>query len=110
MGAIKPRNDILKEYSISEKVSIFLSEYRKNHIIYNKQPLPNDFSDSDDEYYHEKNLKNLSDDPNKKSYVISQDVINKIIQDKEKYKLPKSKYRPEVDEIFVELVGKNNKN
>lgn len=112
IGAIQPQLDIIKQFEFHqdstgfENLTNFLSEYRKNHIAYNKQPKSNDLSDSDDEYYQEKTLNNISDDPSKKSYTVSQDIINKIIQDKEQYKLPKSKYRPEVEQIFVELVGK----
>ena len=110
VGGIKPHYELFNQMeTLPNDLINFMSEYEANHKIYIKIPVPKQLDDSDDEYYEAQTLANVVKPPNEDNFVVSNETLNEIIQFKEKFKPVRPKYRPEVERMFVQLVGKNSK-
>lgn len=92
---------------ISKWLGKFITEYNYNHIICLRQPQPKDamYDSDDDEYFAQKTEKDVEiEEDQSECFVITDDIVNKIIQKKEHYH-PEKRRDTRADDIMVELVG-----
>lgn len=104
INPIKPDYQILKKISkLPSQLITFISEYRTNHATYLKEPIPHNLADSEDEYYETQFEQNLTNSPPDESYVISNEALKRVTKSKNQFKSPKSKFRSDVERMYVVL-------
>lgn len=84
----------------------FCDDYALNHIIYIKNPVEQDalYNSDDDEFFENKDVI-CPDDPADMGYSVSNDVLKKILKEKQDFHLVKQK---KADKMVVELIGKDD--